>query len=123
MSLTPGSSTHYGLPLNKDFSLVCSGEVTSSVPLIKLSLEDYVEVEWSDWRGSVNNMENSTISDVSLSGNLLRSTLNFHPLSQSHDKLYTCSMTIKHPIADVIPITDHSQYRVIFGKILNNSHY
>ena len=117
MSLSSGESTIYGLPLNEDFSLVCAGEISTSIPLHKLSLEERVHVQWSDKTGPILNMANSSISGVSLSGNILRSTLLFHPLSKIHDRLYTCSMSIEHPTSGSI-LSDASEHRVIFGMAI-----
>ena len=117
MDLYPGSQTAYGLPVNEDFSLVCSGVVTSSIPLEKFYLEDNVRVQWSDIKDRpLQNSNNMTITivDVSGEGSVFRSTLQFHPLGHSHDKLYTCSMTLDHPAYSTVT----SDYRVMFGKLL-----
>ena len=114
MDLYPGSPTAYGLPVNEDFSLVCSGDVTSS-----LHVEDNVRVQWSDIKDRpLQNSNNMTITivDVSGEGSVFRSTLQFHPLGHSHDKLYTCSMTLDHPAYSTVP-SDTSDYRVMFGKL------
>ena len=121
MDLYPGSPTAYGLPVNEDFSLVCSGVVTSSIPLEKFHLEDNVRVQWSDIKDRpLQNSKNMTItiSDVSGEGSVFKSTLLFHPLGHGHDKLYTCSMTLDHPAAYSNVPSDTSDYRVMFGKLL-----
>ena len=117
MDLYPGSPTAYGLPVNEDFSLVCSGVVTSSIPLEKLHLKDNIRVQWSDIEGRhLQNSKNTTISisGVSGEGRVFKSTLLFHPLGYGHDKLYTCSMTSDHPAYSTVT----SGYRVMFGKLL-----
>ena len=44
------------------------------------------------------------------------STLSFEPLSNGHDRLYTCSMTMDIPTTDIIH-HDSSDYRLILGEI------
>ena len=119
MDVSPGSPTAYGLPVNEDFSLVCSGVVTSSI-LQKFHLEENVRVQWSDIkdRPLQNSNMTITVSDVSGEGSVFKSTLLFHPLGHSHDKLYTCSMTLDHPAAYSNVPSDTSDYRVMFGKLL-----
>ena len=109
MDLYPGSPTAYGLPVNEDFSLVCSGDVTSS-----LHVEDNVRVQWSDIKDRpLQNSNNMTVT-IRVGGSVFRSTLLFHPLGHGHDKLYTCSMTLDHPAYSTVT----SGYRVMFGKLL-----
>ena len=109
MDLYPGSPTAYGLPVNEDFSLVCSGDVTSS-----LHVEDNVRVQWSDIKDRpLQNSNNMTVT-IRGGGSVFRSTLLFHPLGHGHDKLYTCSMTLEHPAYSTVT----SDYRVMFGKLL-----
>ena len=117
VDVSPGSSTVYGIPLHKDFSLVCSGHITSSISLQKLGLQENIYVQWSDSAGSLHNLTNSTVASVSVTGSVLRSSLLFHPLSPGHDRLYTCSMTLDIPTFSTVP-SDVSQYRVIFGKLI-----
>ena len=117
MDISPGSSIIFGLPLNKDFSLVCLGVLTSSIPLRKLHVEENIRVQWSDKDGPIQNLENSTVSGVSLNGSVLRSTLHFRPLGPGHDRLYTCSMTLNTPAFSMVP-SDTSQFRVIFGELI-----
>ena len=117
MDISPGSTIIYGLPLNDDFSLVCSGVLTSSFPLRKLHVKENIRVQWSDKDGPIQNLENSTVSGVSLNGSVLRSTLHFHPLGDGHDRLYICSMTLNTPAFSMVP-SDTSQFRVIFGELI-----
>ena len=116
MDISPGSSTVYGLPVKQDFTLVCSGIITSSIPHQKLHLEDSVCVEWSDKNGPLQNLENTTVGDVVYgSGGVFTSTLLFRSLSPGHDRLYTCSMTLDTPATVT---SDTAAYRVVLGKEL-----
>ena len=93
---------------------MCAGVVTSAIPLHFLHLEDNVHVQWSDKYGPLQNLENSTVTDVSLRNGVLQSTLLFHPLSPGHDRLFTCSMMLDIPHYSTS--SDNSKHRVIIGK-------
>ena len=115
MGVSPGSLVVYDPLPNDNFSLVCTGVVTSSIPLQKFHKKN-IHVLWSDNDGPIQNSENMTVTVVSLRNGVLSSTLLFHPFSPGHDKLYTCSMTLDIP--NYSTSSNTSQYRVIAGKLL-----
>ena len=109
----------YEVALNTNYSLVCTGHITisSSHSIEKLKVKDHSHIEWSNSTGVFLGGGNINITDVWNSDTgLLTSTLSFHPLSEGHDQLYTCSMTVDF---GTTPLSDNSQHRVTFGKSLN----
>lgn len=91
------------------------GELSISGMLKKLKAQENVIVKWRDNNGLLSNSSSITITEASLDNNLLKSSLIFNELSPGDDKLYTCSMTLQHPLYNGTP-SDSSQYRIIFGE-------
>ena len=105
----------YDRVYNKNYTIVCLGEITSSTPLHKIHLEDYTLVQWSNSAGPLEASENMNISEISRRSTTLQSTLSFLPLSSGHDQLYTCSMTVHIPTTNFFKYGE-SHYRLILGE-------
>ena len=106
------------ITLNTGFTLLCSGEVTSSIPHHKLHLENYVQVQWSDSTGTIITRDNIDITTHLVNNGHIRSMLVFHQLNKGHhDQLYTCAMTIAIPTTSVIR-SDTAHYRIILGELV-----
>ena len=116
MDVSPGSLVVHDPLLNHNFSLVCTGVVTSSIPPQKFH-ENNIYVLWSNSAGPIQNMENMTATGVSFRNGVFSSTLLFHPFSPGHDRIYTCLMTLDSPYYSTKSNT--SQYVVVNGKLLS----
>ena len=100
------------LTYGTEYIIVCVGEITSSILSITQGLN-----AWRDNIGPVISRENIKITTMSNSSGKY-STLSFQTLSDGHDRLYTCSMTMDIPTTDII-CHDSSNYRliIILGEI------
>ena len=107
----------YDRAYNKEYTIVCSGEMTSSKPLHKIRLEDYTQVQWSNSAGPLVANENMSISEISRRDTTLYSNMSFLPLSSGHDQLYACSMTVHIPTTNFFKYGE-SEYRLILGEFL-----
>ena len=102
-------------PINgKKFVLTCKGKFSRLRPLLVSQIADYAQLEWKDSNGMpITEGDNVTLGEAS--HETLSRTLSFNPLGGTHDKVYTCVVTIDIPNSDV-NFSTATTHRIILSK-------